>query len=182
VLAASFVECVIVTTEGKMNRIWHHISNINRILISISGITVYVCILGGMCIIVVTDITMRTLFNSGIPGTIEIGEYLLVTVGFIALAQVQSLGGHITFDMVIDRFTPRFRYIAEICNRIILLLFSCLFIYASAKVAINAYVDGESTWFGIYIVPVWCFRWVIPIGMAMYCLQLINEVKKGEFK
>ena len=152
-----------------------------KILNSLSSKMVFVCLLV-MTFYVVSDIVIRTFTDSSMQGTVEINEYLLIIIGFLGMVHANNQRGHITVDLLYKRLSSFQRYCVDQINNIILLLFSALFLYAGFQKAILAYETGESNWFGNYVLPVWFFRWIIPISFAILALQLIAnmyQLKKG---
>ena len=146
-----------------------------KIVNAVSYVFIFV-ILGLMTVLVSADITIRSLFGFGIEGTIEISEYLLVIIGFLGLSETQARKGHISVELVVSRISLSERYIIQQISRIILISFCFLFTYAGIQKAISAFSSGETSWFGIHILPVWYFRWIVPIGFVLLSFQLIEDV------
>ena len=148
---------------------------IHSLAFTISSKLVILCLFA-MIVIVVYDIVSRTLFKAGIPGTVEINEYLLIIVGFMGITMANRLGGHITVDLLYNKIPPSFQPIIDCLNNIILLGFSIVFLYAGFEKAVSAYTAGETNWFGPHVLPVWYFRWTVPISFFLLSVQLLLEI------
>jgi len=48
-----------------------------------------------MVALVVFDVCGRSLLGSGMPGTVEINEYLLIILGFVGIIQTHHTRGHV---------------------------------------------------------------------------------------
>ena len=155
------------------NQKW--VDRIYSLVFTISSKLVILCLFA-MIVIVVYDIVSRSLFKTGIPGTVEINEYLLIIVGFMAITMANGLGGHITVDLLYNKISPSFQPIVDRLNNIILLGFSIVFLYAGFEKAVSAYTSGETNWFGPHVLPVWYFRWTVPISLFLLCVQLLLEI------
>ncbi|MBW1613958.1 MAG: TRAP transporter small permease [Deltaproteobacteria bacterium] len=165
----------------EQNRVGSILKKDLKILNSLSSKVVFVCLFI-MAFYVGCDIAIRTFTGSSLQGTVEINEYLLIIVGFLGMVHTNNQRGQITVDLLYKNLSSLQRYCLDQINNIILLLFSALFLYAAFQKAILAYETGENNWFGNHILPVWFFRWVIPISFAILALQLIAnmyQLKKG---
>ncbi len=159
--------------RGTSNRKWSE--RIHSLTFTISSRLV-VLSLFAMIGIVVYDIVLRTLVQMGIPGTVEINEYLLIIVGFMGITMANRLGGHITVDLLYNKISPSCQPVIDRLNNIILLGFSLVFLYAGFEKAVSAYGSGETGWFGPYVLPVWYFRWTVPISFFLLSVQLVLEL------
>lgn len=129
-----------------------------------------------MVSLVVVDIFGRTVFGNALPGTVEINEYLLIIAGFMGIAQTHSVNGHIFVELLYSRCSPRVQKALQRIDDVILFLFSLVFLWAGFQKAVSAYHSGETNWFGSHVLPVWFFRWIVPISCACLCLQVLANI------
>jgi TRAP-type C4-dicarboxylate transport system permease small subunit len=146
-----------------------------RMIDSISNGILYICLIG-MVILTVIDTLLRSFTNIGIGGVAEACTYLLVLVGFLGLARTQAVKGHIEVNFLSDRFPMSMKYYVKQIITIILILFCFLFIYAGTLKAISAFTSRESNWFGIRILPVWFFRFAVPVGFCFLIFELLKDI------
>ncbi|WP_155307194.1 TRAP transporter small permease [Desulfosarcina widdelii] len=145
-----------------------------KIIYSITKSVIVSC-LALMVVLVVIDVAGRSMTGSGLPGTVEINEYLLVVVGFMGIFQTHHEKGHVDVNLLFSKFPLKLQVLMDRFNNILIILFSMLFIYAGVERLWGAFQSGETNWFGAYVLPVWFVRIVVPIGFFATGLQsLIN--------
>ncbi len=148
-----------------------------RIVYLMARAVVSTC-LGLMVFLVVIDVIGRSISGSGLPGTVEINEYLLIIVGFLGIFQTHHEKGHVCVDLLFDKLPPSVRITLDRINNALIFLFSLLLLYAGTARFWSALQAGETNWFGAYVVPVWFVRIVVPIGCFALCMQsLMNIVR-----
>lgn len=122
------------------------------------------------------DIAGRSFLSSGIPGSVEIGEFMMVLIGFLGLARAHKLGAHVDVDLLFNRLPVRIQEGLRLIVLFILICFAALFFYATLLAAVDYTGRGEDAWFGSYLVPVWFLRWVAPVGLAFFIIQLVIDL------
>lgn len=140
-------------------------------------------IIGCLAIIVflvVVDVTGRSLFGSGLPGTVEINEYLLIIIGFLGIFQTDHEKGHVSVDLLFNKLSPATQTVLSRLNHSMIFLFSLLFMGAGAERFWSAFQCGETNWFGSYVMPVWFVRLVVPLGCFALCLQSLINLRYPE--
>ncbi len=146
---------------------------------SVARNVVGVC-LAVMVLLVVMDVAGRSILGAGLPGTVEINEYLLVVIGFIGIFQTYHEKGHISVDLLFTRLPERVRQVLARVDSGLILIFSLMFFYAGAERFWSAFKTGETNWFGAYVMPVWFVRLVIPIGCLALCIQSLMNMWQPE--
>lgn len=120
------------------------------------------------------DVIGRYFFNSPIAQARELSEVLLVAVVYFALAYTQLTKGHITIEILYNRFSPRLKAKAGIAVNIILL---CLFgLMAWRGIASGLNYMGDYRRFVNFRMPQYPFQFFIPLGSLIMCLVLILEI------
>ncbi len=66
-------------------------------------------VLALMMFLTALDVGLRYIFNSPIPGGLELVEYMMAVVVPFALAYTAFAKGHIGVDLVMERFSLRFQ-------------------------------------------------------------------------
>lgn len=147
----------------------------NKVLTLIAGAAIIV-----MMLQIVADSMLRTLFNSNLPGTLEIvSYYYMVAVTFLPLAYIQQIRGHVIIELFTMRLKPR--AIAGIECVVFLLgaLGMAYFCYATfqramAMTALNEYAIGT------IIVTTWPSRWFVVAGTGMMSIYLfLHTIDEG---
>ena len=114
-------------------------------------------------------------FLQSVPGALEINEGLMVGCVFLPLMYVQMRREH-GFVTVATQWLPR-RVQAAIDALMALLglgLFALL-TWLTLEKAIEAFLIKEFR-AGMFLVPIWPFRWLIPLGTGLMSLQLAVTV------
>ena len=72
-----------------------------------------ICILVMMMILTVLDVFLRRVFNSPIPFSLELIEFMMVLTGFLGLAWCATSGSHIRVDLIVSSMPARARGIID---------------------------------------------------------------------
>ncbi|MBW1715671.1 MAG: TRAP transporter small permease [Deltaproteobacteria bacterium] len=151
-----------------------------RVLYLIARNVVIAC-LTAMVFLVVIDVALRTLTGSGVPGTVEVNEYLLTVAGFLGIFQTYSEKGHVSVGILFNKLPLTVKITLDRINHCMIFVFSLLFMYGGAQRFYSAFQEGETNWFGSYLLPVYFVRLVVPLGCFGICLQSIMNICNPEF-
>ena len=130
-----------------------------------------VSILMVMMLLTVTDVSLRYILNSPVPGAYELTEFLQVVLVFFALAYTATRNGHVTVDLVVSRLPHRAQ---AVVNCITYLLGIGILLIISWRSAVEAQVKwaaGQAS--GVLGIPFAPFSFVIVIGTALFGLVLL---------
>ena len=130
-----------------------------------------ICILVAMMILTVLDVFLRRVFNSPIPFSLELVEFMMVLTGFLGLAWCAMSESHIRVDLIVSRMPTRARgiidslcYLAGFGISVIIAWRSVMECLAIRK------LHTESTVLGIPIFP---FYLVVAAGFAALALAIL---------
>lgn len=130
------------------------------------------------------EVAMRYLFNSPIPGHLEISEMFVPVIVFLAVAYTQSHGGHVGMTLVVENLSPRVRRYADIATLGVSAITYGILAYFSAKHAYRGWLFDDVTPTPPYF-PTWPFSSIVPLGMGLCALrlylQMLREVAPGRF-
>lgn len=152
---------------------------------SLRGLSILLAIISASSIVVlmlaiVTDVTVRTLRGSSVPGVLELAESCLVVAVFFGLAWAGMKGEHVSVSLIADRFGPGANRVFAIVAWALSTGFLAWLLYASVDKAISATRLGESR-FGLMEWPLYPWRWAIAIGVGAFLLvsaaNLVRAVK-----
>ena len=120
------------------------------------------------------DVARRFLTGRSIPGVIEYSEVLLAGVVFLGMGMAQRLGAHVRMEALVARLRPRARAWVEaiaafFCAALVVALTSSTAEAAAASIAAGEFRHGLAE------VPIWPAKLVIPIGLAVFALELIRS-------
>jgi len=110
------------------------------------------------------------------PYTYEIASILMLACVVFAIAHTQKLGRHLRIDLL-DRSLPaRLRLILlNVIGPSIGLVFCAVLTWKTWETAWSALETGEVTR-GIWVIPTFPIRIIIPIGTGLLCLVLLNQI------
>jgi len=130
-----------------------------------------ICILVAMMILTVLDVFLRRVFNSPIPFSLELVEFMMVVTGFLGLAWCAMSGAHIRVDLIVSRMPARAQGIIDSLCYLAGFGISAIIAWRSVmeSLAIRK-LHTESTVLGIPIFP---FYWVVAAGFAALALSIL---------
>lgn len=133
---------------------------------------------------VCAEVLLRYVFNSPIPGHLEIAELFVPVIVFLAIAYTQSQNGHVGMTLVVENLPPRAKRIAEILAFAISMITYGILTYFSAKHAYRGWLYDDVTMSPPYF-PTWPSAMVVPLGMFLCSvrlyLQMLREISPHRF-
>lgn len=137
----------------------------------IGGATVLV-----LMIHIVLDVAGRYLLNAPLPATIEIVSYWwMILITFLGQGLTQRRREHLEVTLLTDLMPERDRLGTIIGGRILTLLTVLALGYYGLLAAIEQTHRGEIA-MGSITFAIWPFRWIVPIGMAIFACQLVIDL------
>lgn len=128
----------------------------------------------------VAEVILRYVFRAPTIWALEVTTQTYGALFMLGAAYALMKGAHIRTDMFWDKFTPRTQgaidTIAYLCLFVPTML---ILLYVSGKMAIYSYSIAERSSSGIWRVPLWPFRFVVPGATVLLLLQGISEVLKS---
>lgn len=107
-----------------------------------------------------------------LPGALEFSEALMVPAVFLPLMFVQLKREHVFVGVATSWLPPRTQvFLDGLAALVGALIFSFLTWLAVVK-AVDAFIVGEYR-VAIISVPIWPFRWFIPLGTSLLVFQLV---------
>jgi C4-dicarboxylate transporter, DctQ subunit len=140
------------------------------ILAFVSGV-IFIFITGSVCV----DVIMRYFFNRPMIWVIEISEYLLVYMTFLAAAWVLKREGHVTVDVVTAQLKPKAQAITGIISSTVG-VFVCLVIaWFGFLETLDNFLRGVRIP-SILEFPKGPILAIIPLGSFLFMIQFIRRV------
>lgn len=128
---------------------------------------------------VVSEVLMRTLFNSPLEGHLEISELITPGIIFLALAYTQSTGGHVRMTLVVDMLPQAAKRYAEIFNLVLSVGIYSVLTFYSGNHTYRTWNYGDSTM--MYEYAVWPSTLVVTIGFFFSTLRLYLDLLEEMF-
>ena len=136
------------------------------------------CLMLAMMLLVTLDVAASYLFNSPLPGKLELTEFLMVGIVYGSLAYTQAVRGHINVEVVLVRLERRRRIASETLGALFALLFFALLFWRTTAMAWQSWEIREVT-MGVEAFAVYPVKALIPLGSLLMCLRLLVDVADG---
>ena len=94
--------------------------------------------LTAMLLIVVYEVIVRYVFGTPTQYSLELTEYLLVSIGILPLAVILNKDRHVNVYALILRLSPAAQIKFKIANRIIIAFFALVVVYFGAEMSLSA--------------------------------------------
>lgn len=154
----------------------------NRVLTNMqSALEKGAAFIGALCILALmllttVDVVGRYFFDHPIMGTYEVSNFLLVGIVFLGVAYVQSLKGHIKLEIFERLLSRKARSILDIFGNVVGLFVLSLMTWQAGILAWRAWQSREYVLGGIYQLPDWPVKAVLPFGIGLLCTRLIIDI------
>lgn len=122
-----------------------------------------------------TEIVGRYVFNSPVPGHVEIVELIMAGVVFLGIAYTERVGGHVRMELFVTRVLKGRAYHTAEAITAALSLFVYIFILIyTFKATIFAFQMGDNTAYLYW--PTWPSKLAIPLGSFFLCIRFVLEI------
>ena len=128
-----------------------------------------------MVAIVVYEVICRYIFNAPTIWTLDLSIYLLIWLGYLAIAYVEKQDRHVRVDLLIVNFPPRTRAIWEVLSSSIFFLFMCTLTYFGFLFALESFHLKEENW-SMWTVLAWPTKAALPVGGALASIYLLRKI------
>lgn len=153
-----------------MRKVTGFFEGLDKILSTISAITLFI-----MMLWIFVDVTLRSLFNSPIQGTIEItGEYLMVILVYLMLSNTHKVEGHVSVDSIQKKLSGRVKNIVKFITNLISAVFFLTIGILNFQEGLE-YLDQNIQSVGVLEYPLAPALFIISVGLIMITLRLLIE-------
>ncbi len=135
-----------------------------------------VVVVAALTVITVADVIGRYCFNHPIAGVYEVTQLMLVAIVFTGIAGVQAAGGHIRVEIVLQSIRKqRLRAAMEIVALVFGIVAFGLIGWQGLVGFLHAWRTHDYT-MGLIEFPTWPAKVWIPVGSALICLRLLQQI------
>jgi len=127
-----------------------------------------------LMLLAVAQVFGRLVFNTPIPGFIDITEQAMAIFAFAGVAYCQRVGGHIRMEIVLGKLSGRTLYICEMIGVILIAFTVALLIWGSWFHFERALNIGDSTM--DIRLPTWPSKLMIPVALSLLFLRLLMQI------
>ncbi len=134
-----------------------------------------------MMSLIVSDVIGKYLFNSPIPGVLELVAYYFMTmVVFLPLANVQKTGQHLVIDLFTRSLSGATQRALDAFAALISLVYLSVFIWSSVGQAWHMTQLNQSAQILGYDLMIWPTLWLVPISIVLMAgwvmVQLVENL------
>ncbi|WP_371155806.1 TRAP transporter small permease [Jannaschia sp. 2305UL9-9] len=149
-------------TLGRLHRAWMPVEDLANLVAAFA-------IMGLMCL-GVAQIVLRSVFNSPLPGYIDLVELSMASMAFLGAAYCQRLGSHIRMELLIGKLSGRGLWAAEIFGTLVALTIIGVLAWYGFEHFLRSYTLGDTTMDAEY--PVWPSKLLVPIAFSIWFVRL----------
>jgi TRAP-type C4-dicarboxylate transport system permease small subunit len=122
-----------------------------------------------------TEIVGRYLFNSPVPGHVELVELIMAGVVFFGIAYTERVGGHVRMELFVTRVLKgRSHHIAEAITAALSLFVYIFILIYTFKASVFAFQMGDNTAYLYW--PTWPSKFAVPLGSFFLCIRFLIEI------
>ena len=139
----------------------------------------YIClaIIAFLMLLTTSEVIGRYAFNHPIPGHHEMVELSIPAIVFLGMANLQRFRRHIYIDVIMDRFNESHRCAIECLFFGLGFVIFFLMMIATFLNSMQAYSLSEAT--ETLLIPMWPFRFCIPLGSLILCLRFVVQFSEN---
>jgi len=157
-----------------MATIWNLFSSLLERLSRIGAVLAEICLVL-LLALVFNEVIARYVFNKPTLYSVEISEYLLILVAFMAAGWVLQKDRHVRMHSVINLMPPQVQRALDIFTSIIVLFFCAILVWEGGKSSILAF-RGDYHSSSLLNVPLWLPYAIIPTGSLLLGLQMLVRI------
>ncbi|HHD64144.1 MAG TPA: TRAP transporter small permease [Desulfobulbaceae bacterium] len=133
------------------------------------------CVLILLLLLVFHEVVVRYIFNKPTLYSVEISEYLLIFLAFIAAGSVLQEDKHVRMQSFTNLMPKRMQRVLACIISSIVLMFCSILVWQGIKSALMAYRGGYHS-SSLLNTPMWLPYLIIPVGSLILALQLIVQI------
>ena len=139
-------------------------------------------LLGVLAVLISLDIASRQMAGFSMPWSLDVAEYLLYLITFLAAPWVLLSGGHITVDLVVARLAPPARRRADRAANAIGAVASIVLFWFACRVWWRSYDDGTLVYETFVFPEWWLFSAAPPVFLllaAIFVRRMLRPAAAG---
>ena len=163
--------------DGKDNILDVVANGLNRLLKPVTGKmrAVSAVAIGIMSIPIFLDVLARFVFHKSLPGIIELEEFFMVIIVFLALGATHQKEGHISIELLTCRLSPQIRRSLAVFNNVT----GTLFFGLMAHRMFLATLKKAGEYSAMLKIPVSLFMALAVVGLVALTLVLLEKTLRA---
>ena len=157
-----------MSSPGKIKM---RLDRISEDLLRIAGLT---CL--ALPVIILVVVVIRAIIPAGIPiWSIDICELLMWFVTYLGLGLVWRMGRHVTVDVLVKQFNPKWRRLSDTVILLLLLTMTLVMTAGGLKVCWESWATLKKT---ANEFPEYYFSLAIPLGLLFLVYEVVLSLRK----
>ena len=140
-----------------------------NVLAVVAGILVV-----GTMLLVTAEVIMRHFFNRPIVWVIEIIQYALVFITFLAAAWLLRKEGHVIMDLLVNRLSAKSRDLANVITSTVAAIMCLVVTWFGIVVGVD-YYQIDYIYQGTLTIPSFYLEAVVPLGTLLLSIQFLRR-------
>ena len=132
-----------------------------------------IALLGMMCL-TTADVIGRYIFNSPVVGAYELTEFLVLILIFSYLAYTQSMGSHVSVELIVNKLPRTTQIILHVFNHTVSLIIWGLIAWKGFENAVEQMGTGEIS--PNLAVPNYPFIFFLSLGCFVMCIEYLRNI------
>lgn len=142
---------------------------VGKVLSAIAGTSLAI-----MMFLMAADVVCRYLFNSPIPGALELVEYMMAITIPLSIAFCAAQRSHVAVEMIVERLPYPVRLGVSIVVTLLMILFLAIVSRQSFLNIIDSYQSNITS--AVLQIPAYPFAVPVAMGMSFYTLFLLLQL------
>ena len=144
-------------------------------IVADAGAFVSTWLIAAMALTIGLEVLMRRIFSNSLSWVIQINEYFVMAIPFLAGAWLLKQDGHTRLTLVMERVSPRTANLMRVGTSVLAAVICAVLVWKTGSrvwegIVAETVIRGDS--FSIRQVWVW---WVLPFGFTMLCIQFLRD-------
>lgn len=157
-----------------MKKIWKMLSLSIEALCRCGATLAEICLFL-LLALVFNEVIARYVLNKPTLYSVELSEYLLIFIAFMAAGWVLQKNGHVRMHSVVNLMPRRMKTVVELLTSIIVLLFCSILVWKGMGASVMAF-KGDYHSSSLLNVPLWIPYAIIPLGSLLLGLQVVVKI------
>jgi len=159
-----------------MRNIWKFLSSRFEELSRFGAVMAEICLVV-LLVLVFHEVIARYVLNKPTLYSVELSEYLLIFLAFMAAGWVLQEEKHVRMQSVVNLLPANVRYGLGLFTSAIVLCFCAILVWQGTKASMMAF-KGDYHSSSLLNVPLWIPYAIIPAGSLILGLQMIVRIGK----
>lgn len=130
-------------------------------------------VLATIVTLICADVVLRNMGLGNLPWAVELSEYGLYAVTFLAAPWVLSMRAHVSMDLVLRVSNPNFRRIVQLLANTFGLVICAILTWKGLDVVLTSKARGSMVW-KTFVFPEWWFLSLFPFAMFMLAVGFLR--------